>query len=108
MENEADVDAIMGTVEEGDYVSHALYHYIIAEDFEKRSPSRSIPSTTAYFCMNDPITGTLTASKDSAKASDQFYTIAMAFFASFTRATLDDDITAAAEGDTALPFNLLS
>jgi hypothetical protein len=53
----------------------------------------------AYFPIDDPVTRTLTASKYSANAQEYSITVANAFFASVTRASLDDAISAALEGD---------
>ena len=50
-----------------DYVSHNTYRDIVAESFEKRSPSRLASNKPAYFSIVDPATRTLTASKYSAK-----------------------------------------
>ncbi len=50
-----------------DYVSHGMYRDIVAEGFDKRSPSRLAPKKPAYFPIDDPVTRNLAASKYSAK-----------------------------------------
>ncbi len=97
-EDENDDDEDRGTDSGDDYVSHGLYRDIIAEGFDKRSPSRLVPNKPAYFPIDDPVTRTLTASKYSAKAQEYYITVANAFFASVTKAALDDAISAALEG----------
>jgi hypothetical protein len=106
-ENE-DGDENFGEDGGDDYVSHGLYRDIIAEGFDKRSPSRSAPNKPAYFPIDDPVTRTLAASKYSAKAQEYSITVANAFFASVTRAALDDAIAAANEGDQKSALNLLA
>ena len=76
------------------YVSHAYYRELIAEGFEKRAPSRQASNKPSYFPIDDPVTRTLNASKYSAKATEYSITVANAFFASVTKAALDDAITA--------------
>ena len=51
---------------------------------------------------------TLTASKYSVKAHEYSITVANAFFASVTRTTLDNAISAALEGDEDSSFTLLA
>ena len=94
-EGENDDDENRGIDSGDDYVSHGMYRGIIAEGFDKRSPSR----LASYFLIDDPVTRTLTASKYSAKAREYSITVANAFFASVTKASLDDAISAALEGD---------
>ena len=106
-ENEDDDDNF-GEDGGDDYVSHSLYRDIIAEGFDKRSPSRSAPNKPAYFPIDDPVTRTLAASKYSAKAQEYSISVANAFFASVTRAALDDAIAAANEGDQRSALNLLA
>ncbi len=62
----------------------------------------------AYFPIDDPVTRTLTASEYSAKAHEYSITVANAFFASVTRATLDDAIFATLEGDEQSSLTLLA
>jgi hypothetical protein len=62
----------------------------------------------AYFHIDDPVTRTLTASKYSVKAQEYWITVANAFFASVTKTTLDDAISAALEGDEQASLTLLS
>ena len=94
-EEEEDVDEFDAIQSAGDdYVSHGLYREIIAEGFDKRSPSRLAPNKPAYFPIDDPVTRTLHASKYSAKAQEYAITVANAFFTSVTRAALDDAIAA--------------
>ena len=91
------------------YVSHAYYRDIISEGFEKRAPSRQAPNKPAYFPIDDPVTRTLTASKYTAKATEYNITVANAFFASVTKAALDDAIDANNNGgDPATVAILLS
>ena len=98
-EGKNDDDEDRGTDSGDDYVSHGMHRDIIAEGYDKRSPSRLAPNKHAYFPIDDPVTGTFTASKYSAKAQEYFITVANAFFASVTRASLDDTISAALEGE---------
>jgi hypothetical protein len=107
-EDENDDDEDRGTDSGDDYVSHGLYRDIIAEGFDKRSPSRLAPNKPAYFPIDDPVTRTLTASKYSAKAQEYSITVANAFFASVTKAALDDAISAALEGDEQSALTLLA
>ncbi len=83
-----------------DYVSHGYYRGIITEGFDKRSPSRLATNKPAYFPIDDSVTRNLTASKYSAKAAEYIITVANAFFASVTRATLEDAIVATKDCDT--------
>jgi hypothetical protein len=99
-------DPMLGTGIGDDYVSHALYRDIIAEGFNKKSPSMSAPNKPAYISIDDSVTRTLTASKISAKAPEYSITIANAFVVSVTRAALDNALGANTEGDNALAFNL--
>ena len=107
-EDENDDDEDRGIDSGGDYVSHGLYRDIIAEGFDKRSPSRLAPNKPAYFPIDDPVTRTLTASKYSAKAQEYSITVANAFFASVTKAALDDAISAVLEGDEQSALTLLA
>ena len=91
-----------------DYVSHGYYRDIITEGFDKRSPSRLASNKPAYFPIDDSVTRTLTASKYSAKAAEYSITVANAFFASVTRATLEDAIAATKDGDTKTASILLN
>ena len=91
-----------------DFVSHGYYRDIIAEGFDKRSPSRLAVNKPAYFPIDDSVTRTLTASKYSAKAAEYSITVANAFFASVTRATLVDAITATNNGDPTTAAILLN
>jgi hypothetical protein len=75
------------------YVSHAVYRERIAEGFAKRSPSRLASNKPAYFPIDDPVTRSLNASKYSAKATEYSLTVANAFYASVTKAALDDAIS---------------
>ena len=52
-----------------DYVSHCLYRDIVAEGFDKRSPSRLAPSKPAYFSIDDPVTRTLANLKIFSKST---------------------------------------
>jgi hypothetical protein len=97
--NDDDHDGTMGINVGDGYASHAYYRELIAEGFEKRAPARHAPSKTAYFPIDDPVTRTLNASKYSAKATEYSITIANAFFASVTKATLDDAIAADNNGE---------
>ena len=106
-EEDADEDNFGSDSTDG-YVPHGLYRDIIAEGFEKRSPSRLAANKPAYFPIDDPVTRTLAASKYSAKAQEYSITVANAFFASVTRSALDDAIAAAIEGDQKASLNLLS
>ncbi len=90
-----------------DYVSHALYRDIIAEGFDKSSPSRSAPNKPTYFPIDDSVTRTLTVSKYSAKALEYSITVANAFYSSVTRAALDNAIAAAIEDDNAVALCLI-
>ena len=92
-------DDTAGTIAGDGYVSHAYYRELIAEGFEKRAPSRQAPSKPAYFPIDDPVTRTLNASKYSAKATEYSITVANAFFASVTKAALDDAIAANNNGE---------
>ncbi len=78
-----------------DYVSHGFYRDRLAEGFDKRAPTRLASNKPAYFPIDDSVTRTLTASKYSAKAIKYSITVAHAFFAGVTCATLDDAIAAA-------------
>ncbi len=98
-EEEDDDDGDFGSDNVDGYVSHGLYRDIIAEGFDKRSPSSLAPNKPAYFPIDDPVTRTLAASKYSAKAQEYNITVANAFFASVTRAALDDAIASASEGN---------
>jgi hypothetical protein len=66
------------------------------------------PNKPAYFPIDDPVTRTLTASKYSAKAQEYSITVANAFFASVTKASLDDAISAVLEGDEQSALTLLA
>ena len=66
------------------------------------------PNKPAYFPIGDPVTRTLAASKYSAKAQEYSITVANVFFASITRAALDDAIATANEGDQKSALNLLA
>ena len=107
-EDENDEDVYRETDSGDSYVSHCLYRDIISEGFDKRSPSRLAPNKPAYFPIDDPVTRTLTASKYTAKAQEYSITVANAFFASVTRAALDDAISAALEGDEQSALTLLA
>ena len=96
---------MFGTCDGDDYVSYALCRDIIAEGFDKRSPSKSAPCKPAYFPIDDPVTRTLTGSKYSAKAYEYSITLANACFSSVTHATLEDAIAAATHGDNKSAFN---
>ena len=86
-----------------------MFRDIIAEGFDKRSSSRLAPNKPAYFPIDDPVTKTLAASnKYSVKAQEYSITVANVFFASVTRAALDDAIAAANEGDKKSALNLLA
>jgi hypothetical protein len=98
---------VLSAGEGDDYVSHAMYRDIIAEGFDKRSLSRSAPSKPTYFPIDDPVTRTLTASKNSTKASEYSITMANAFFASVTCATFDYAMATATKGDTTTTMYLL-
>ena len=52
-----------------DHVSHSFHRNRIAEDFDKRAPSRLSSSKPSYYPIDDSVTRTLTASKYSAKAA---------------------------------------
>jgi len=82
---EIDDDADRGIDSGDDYISHGLYRDIIAEGFDKRSPSRLASNKPAYFPIDDPVTRTLTASKYSTKVHEYSITVANAFFASVIR-----------------------
>jgi len=84
-----------------------LYRDIIAKTFDKRSPSILASNKPAHFPIDDPVTRTLTVSKYSAKAYEYSITAANAFFASVTKAPLDDAISAALEGDEQSALTLL-
>jgi hypothetical protein len=99
-DNEGSVESINEGDCGDDYVSHGYYRDLIAEGFDKRSPSRLALNKPAYFPIDDSVTRTLTASKYSAKAAEYSITVANAFFASVTRAALDDAIAATRDGDT--------
>jgi hypothetical protein len=64
-----------------DFVSHGYCRDLIAEGFDKRSPSRLASNKPAYFPIDDSVTRTLTGSKYSAKAAECNITVANAFFA---------------------------
>ena len=104
--NDDDSDYEIGEVD--DYVSHLYYRDRLAEGFDKRSPSRLAANKPAYFPIDDSVTRTLATSKYSAKAAEYSITVANAFFASVTRAALDDAIAATREGDTKSAAILLS
>ena len=91
-----------------DFVPHGYYRDLIAEGFDKRSPSRLAHNKPAYFPIDDSVTRTLAASKYSAKAAEYSITVANAFFASVTRAALDDAIAASKDGDTKTAAILLN
>jgi hypothetical protein len=74
------------------YVLHTYYRDFIAEGFSKRSPSGLASNKPAYFPIDDPVTNELNASKYSAKATEYSIKVANAFFASVTKANLDDAI----------------
>ena len=105
-ENDDDDDR---SIDSGDdYVSHGMYRDIIAKGFEKRYPSRLASNKPTYFPIDDPVTRTLTASKCSAKIQEYSITVANAFFAPVTRASLDDIISPALEGDEQSSLTLLA
>jgi hypothetical protein len=107
-EGETDEDKDRGIDNGDDYVSHALYRGIIAKGFDKSSPSRLASNKPTYFPIDDHVTRTLTASKYSAKAQEHSITVVNVFFASVTRAALDDAISAAPEGDEQSSLTLLA
>ncbi len=76
--------------------------------FDKRTPSKLASNKPAYFPIDDSVTTTLAVSKYSAKAQEYLITVANAFFAYVTRATLDDAIFAILEGDQQSAFTLLA
>ena len=98
-EGENDDDEDRGIDNGEDYVSHGMHRDIIAEGFDKRSPSRLASNKPAYFPIDDPVTRTLTASIYSPKSHEYSITVANACFASVTRTMLDDAISTAFEGD---------
>ena len=108
-EDENDDDEDRGIDSGDDYVSHGMYRdIIIAKGFDKSSPWRLASNKPSYFPIDDPVTRTLMASKYSAKAHEYSITVANAFFASATKATLDDAISAALEGDELSSLTLLA
>jgi hypothetical protein len=97
-EEESDDDADVVEVSRDKFVSHSYYRDRIGEGFAKRAPSRLSSSKPSYFPIDDPVTRSLNASKFSAKATEYSLTVANAFYASVTKAALDDAIVGFTDG----------